>query len=190
MAADRQVSGPGERGTHAGRHAPRARTRSVRVMALLAVALPAVALPAGCGFEGLDFVVDDRVDITSLDDRDETDLPIELTWTFDGPFEGDEAAFAVIVDRTPPPPGRDLDSLLDDDPACDGPQGCPDGYLERNRVYVTTDTTILLDNVAEGTAAQEARGFHEVTIVLVDDQGRRVGELAESVRFRLPGRDR
>ncbi len=159
-------------------------------MALRTMALLAVALPAGCGFEGLDFVVDDRVQITSLDDRDETDLPIELTWTFDGPFEGDEAAFAVIVDRTPPPPGRDLDSLLDDDPACDGPQGCPDGYLERNRVYVTTDTTILLDNVAEGTAAQEARGFHEVTIVLVDDEGRRVGELAESVRFRLPGRDR
>lgn len=144
---------------------------------------------SGCATDGLDFVRDDRLDVSGLDDREETDQPITLTWTLEGGFVGDEAAFAVIVDRTPPRPGRSLESLFDDDPACSGPQGCPDGYLERNRLYVTTDTTVVIDGVAEGTARQESRGFHEVTIVLVDTDGVRVGEIAEAIRFRLPGRD-
>lgn len=142
-----------------------------------------------CSTEGLDFVRDDRLTVIGLEDREETDLPIVLTWTLDGGFAGDEAAFAVIVDRTPPRPGASLESLLDDDPACSGPLGCPDGYLARNRVYVTVDDGIVLDDVVEGSARQEQRGFHEVTIVLVDADGNRVGELAEALRFRLPGRD-
>ncbi len=56
-------------------------------------------------------------------------------------------------------------------------------------MYVTVDDGIVLDDVVEGTARQERRGFHEVTIVLVDAEGNRVGELAEAFRFRLPGRD-
>jgi hypothetical protein len=177
-----------ERGDRPDRRRAR-RSASARAAALVAGTLVVAGLVSSCSLDGLDFVRDDRLHLEGLDDRDETDLPIELTWQLDGGFRDDEAAFAVIVDRTPPRPGHSLASLLDDDPACAGPQGCPDGYLERNRLYVTTDTSIVIDDVVEGTARQEARGFHEVTIVLVDTDGVRVGELAEAVRFRLPGRD-
>jgi hypothetical protein len=156
-----------------------------------ALVVPALLVPAlsSCSLEGLDFVEDDRLSVEGLEDREETDLPIELSWTLEGGFRDDEHAFAVIVDRTPPRPGRSVESLLDDDPACSGPQGCPEGYLERNRIFVTDGTSLVLDGIPEGTAKQEGRGFHEVTIVLVDAAGVRVGEIAESVRFRLPGRD-
>jgi hypothetical protein len=59
--------------------------------------------------------------------------------------------------------------------------------LERNRIVITTDTTYYMDNVPVGTDRQERRGFHDVTIVLLDAEGRRVGETAAFARFRTPG---
>jgi hypothetical protein len=46
-----------------------------------------------------------------------------------------------------------------------------------------------MDNVPVGTDRQERRGFHEVTIILVDAEGRRVGESSAFARFRVPGVD-
>lgn len=171
------------------RHQAARPTRPSLVVGVCLVVPVLGALVSGCSLEGLDFVEDDRLTVEGLDDREETDQPIELSWTLEGGFRDDERAFAVIVDRTPPRPGRSVESLLDDDPACSGTEGCPDGYLERNRIFVTEETSLVLDGIPEGTAKQEGRGYHEVTIVLVDADGVRVGEIAEAVRFRLPGRD-
>jgi hypothetical protein len=142
----------------------------------------------GCSVQGLAFRKDERLRILNLEDRSSIEIPFDLHFTFDGELSADGvAAFGVLVDWTPPPPGRSLASLLDDDPTCRGPAGCPDGYLERNRIVITTDTTFLLDNVPVGTSRQERRGFHELTIVLVDADGRRLGETAAFARFRTPG---
>ncbi len=143
---------------------------------------------AGCSVDGLSFRTDDRLQIVNLPDRSTIEIPFELEYTFDGTLSADGiAAFGILIDWTPPPPGDSLAGLLDDDPVCQGETGCPDGYLERNRITITTDTTFLMDNVPVGTDRQERRGFHEVTIVLVDAEGRRVGETAAFTRFRTPG---
>ncbi len=148
----------------------------------------------GCSVDGLAFRRDDRLSIDNLPDRSTIELPFELVFSFDDELDPhdphDAAAFAVLVDWTPPPPGETLEGLLDDDPACRGDTGCPDGYLERNRISVITDTHFVLDNVPIGTDRQERRGFHELTIVLVDAEGRRVGETSAWTRFRTPGIDR
>lgn len=158
----------------------------MRVRRAFALALCLVL--SGCSVDGLQFREDDRLRILNLPDRSTIEVPFELKFTFDDSLSPDGvAAFGILIDWTPPPPGDSLASLLDDDPACQGPQGCPDGYLERNRIIITTDTTYLMDNVPVGTDRQERRSFHEVTIVLVDADGRRVGEAAAFTRFRVPG---
>lgn len=158
--------------------------------ALLAVVAVAATLP-GCAVEGLAFRKDERLRIENLEDRSTIDIPFDLRFSFDGDLADTGAsAFAVLVDWTPPAPGRTLESLLEDDPACRATEGCPDGYLERNRIVVTTDTALVLDNVPVGTDRQERRGFHEVTIVLVDADGRRVGETSAWARFRTEGVNR
>lgn len=152
------------------------------------VVLALCLLLGGCSFDGLAFRDDTRLRILNIPDRSTIEIPYELRFEFDGtlPAEG-VASFAVLIDWTPPPPGQTLESLLEDDPQCQGQQGCPDGYLERNRIVTTTKTTYLMDNVPVGTDRQERRGYHELTIVLVDAQGRRVGETAVFTRFRVPG---
>lgn len=142
-----------------------------------------------CSTTGLAFRQDRRLRILNLKDRSTIELPFELELAFDGALPAADGAVAlgILVDWTPPPPGEPLTDLLRDDPACSGPAGCPDGYLERNRIHVTTDTSWLLDDVPVGTDRQERRGFHEVTIVLVDADGRRVGETFAFARFRTPG---
>lgn len=153
-----------------------------------AVVLALCLALGGCSLEGLAFRDDARLRILNLPDRSTIEVPYELRFEFDGNLSpGGVAAYAILVDWTPPPPGRTLESLLDDDPQCQGQQGCPDGYLERNRIVTTTDTSYLMDNVPVGTDRQERRGYHEVTIVLVDADGRRVGETAVFTRFRIPG---
>jgi len=144
---------------------------------------------SACSTTGLAFRHDRRLRILNLKDRSTIDLPFDLEVSFDDSLPSDDGAVAlgILIDWTPPPPGKPLADLLDDDPACNGPAGCPDGYLERNRIHVTTETSWLLADVPVGTDRQERRGFHEVTIVLVDAQGRRVGETFAFARFRTPG---
>jgi hypothetical protein len=179
--------GPGDRVRRSGRPAGR-RARAAALMVVLAV------FASGCALRGLAFVKDSRLALVGFPDRSHIVLPHDVTWRFTGALAdpatappGAPVAFAVLVDWTPPPPGRSLASLLASDPTCRRTGGCPAGYLARNRIYVTTDTTFHLANVSTGTDRNERRSFHELTVVLVDASGRRVGETAASTRFRIPG---
>jgi hypothetical protein len=172
-----------------GRAAHRGRRASAAACLATLLAL-GVAL-SGCTRSGLDFRSDDRLQIENLKDRSTIELPHRLEFSFDGTLgDGGIAGFAVLVDWSPPPPGKSLASLLKDDPVCSGPAGCPVGYLDQNRISVTTDTTFELDNVPVGSDRQERRGYHELTIILVDAEGRRVGEASAYSRFRVPGVNR
>jgi hypothetical protein len=171
---DRSATIPWMQGVHRGR-----RRRAKRLGAI--ICLP--PLLAGCASSGLAFRQDHRLEFTDLQDRDTISLPYTLEFTFDGPMPEPATAFAVLVDWTPPPPGSTLAGLFDDDAACSGPLGCPDGYLERNRIHVITEHSLIITDVP-ATSGSRA-DFHEVTIILVDDAGHRVGETSAFARFQV-----
>lgn len=155
-------------------------TASVRA----AAAIGAVAiLLAGCGFEGLAFREDRRVAIIRPGDRDTVALPITLSWEVD-PAAGAAWPFTygVVIDRTPPPPGRDLGWLFRDDDTC-GDTGCPDPtYRAQRGVFATDATTIDVAAMPTG-ADRRDEADHEATVFLLDEAGHRVGESAWSVEF-------
>ena len=159
--------------------------RSSRLV-LVAVAL--LVLPA-CGFSGLAFVQDERVDIVRPEDRDEVRLPLRVTWTVEdfavGPGKG---SFGVLVDRTPPRPGKTLSWLFRGDAACKGSSAslcAQPAFLAQRNVFQTTARSHTIEQVARLAGTQAGRQFHEVTIVLLDEAGRRVGEGAWSAQFEV-----
>ena len=153
---------------------------------LLVVALTA----AGCLPQGLAFRTDERVTITSPDDRETVSLPVTITWTVDGfdlvepgaPAQDDAGYFAVFVDRAPVSPGERFDSVADGDAACRG--SCPDAaYLAQRGIYATTATQVVIESVELDDDDRSDR--HTATIVLVDGAGRRIGESAFDVTFEI-----
>jgi len=141
----------------------------------------ALLLLAGCATQGLAFRTDDRVDIVSPGSGDEVEVPFTLRWTADDVDD----TFGVFVDRAPQPPGEPLSWLTRGDEGCDESRGCPDAeYLAQRGVYTTTEHSLVVDRVPpvdDGRRCQE----YEATVVLLDDAGRRRGESAWAVRFRV-----
>jgi hypothetical protein len=144
-------------------------------MALLALAVPA------CSGQDLAFRTDERVEIVRPSDRSEVRLPVRLEWRAE---LGEGAYFAAFVDRAPIRPGQSLSVLADD--ACDRTPRCPDlQYLRDRYVFVTERTSLVLDTLPQkgGSTRTGARDRHEATIVLIDPDGRRIGESAYTVEF-------
>jgi hypothetical protein len=155
---------------------------------VLAAALVAASLAlGGCQVEGrLAFTKDERVEIVQPANEAEVRLPVRLRWTAKlergaggGPF------FAVFVDRAPVAPGQSLRVLADD--SCNRTAGCPDADYFRDRfVYITDERSLLLDTVPQRTGQRTgAEHRHEAIIVLVDAEGRRIGEAAYRVAFEV-----
>ena len=154
----------------------------------LAVLLLLTASAAGaCGTGGLKFRKDDRVDITAPRDRVRVVAPVDVRWTTKGLVLGEAggpAQFAVFVDRAPIRPGQSMTALGDD--SCRRTAGCPDeAYLAERFIYLTRKTSLTVDTLpAKSTANRtSAKDTHDVTIVLVDADGRRHGESSWSVEF-------
>ncbi len=157
---------------------------------------PAVVLcliMSGCTLD-VSFTEDDRVSIVAPADRSIVRQPVEVAWEFTdfvvtGPGEvdtDDGGYFAVFVDRNPVSPGKLLSSIADDDPSCRRTPDCPDEtYLNTRGVYTRTETTLQLPLLVDTRPRErpETSDWHEVTIVLVNPVGRRIGESAFSVRF-------
>ena len=124
---------------------------------------------------------DDRVDIVEPGDRDDVTLPVTVRWTVED-FDG---TFAVFVDRAPIPAGRTLEWLARDDEVCDVTPACPsEQWFADRQVYATDDTEITFDEIPE-LDRDESRELHEVTVVLLDERGRRIGESAFGVEFHI-----
>jgi hypothetical protein len=158
----------------------------VRIIALV-VGLLAV-LPA-CGVHGLSFVQDDRVDIVRPDDRSEVALPVRVGWTVQdfavGPGKG---SFGVFVDRTPQRPGKTLAWLFRGDSSCKGTSArlcTTPQFLAQRNVFRTANRSFTVEQVSRLSGTQAGRQFHEVTVVLLDEAGRRSGEGAWSVQFEV-----
>lgn len=157
-----------------------------------ALVLALALLLPGCALQGLSFVEDTRVDIVRPQDRSEIRLPVTIAWTVEdfavGPGRG---SFAVLVDRSPPRPGETLSWLFRGDAACKrGARLCAsDGYLADRAIFRTTRTSVTLQQVPRLAGSEAGRTLHEATVILLDEDGRRIGESAWSVQFEVEGED-
>jgi hypothetical protein len=118
-------------------------------------------------------------------------LPVDLTWTIrdftvkNSP-SGRGGAFAVFVDRAPVPPGKTLSWLAREDASCTTTPGCPDtAYLAKLGVYRTTATHLTITALPPTDPTSQTPDRHEATIILLDDNGKRIGETAFVVTFKV-----
>jgi hypothetical protein len=89
----------------------------------------------------------------------------------------------VFVDQTPQPPGKTLAWVARKDRSCRKSDGCPDAeYLAARNIYSTSDTSITFEQLPR-PSDEKKKERHNVTIVLLDAQGRRIGESAFYVEF-------
>lgn len=155
----------------------RTRTRTALLLVLALVA-------NGCAATGIAFRQDDRLRFVSPDDRAEVTLPVRIEWSvedFDVPSDG---GFAVFVDRAPQPPGKTLEWLARDDDACRPADGCPDAeWFAQRDVFPTTETSFTIERLP--ARSDDRREFHEITVVLVDDDGRRIGETGWTLELQV-----
>lgn len=146
----------------------------------------------GCVPQGLAFRIDDRLTFTSPEDRSTVELPVRLAWEIrdfevvePGERAGEDAGyFAVFVDRAPMPPNASLRWLARKDASCREDDGCPDEeYLNARGVYTTTATELVLEQLPRTTDREDRKERHRAVVVLVDGDGRRIGESAFEIAF-------
>lgn len=125
------------------------------------VGLLAAVVLSGC--TGLAFRDPGVVTITFPPDRATVALPVRIAWEAADLVDGQH--YGVFVDRMPPPPGATVDETYE--------------VEERQGIHVADDTEILLDQIAiRGGVPDRERDRHEVVVVILDADGRRVGEWA------------
>jgi hypothetical protein len=95
--------------------------------------------------------------------------PLTVRWTatdFSAPRDG---SFAVFVDRDPMPPGASLADFAPHD---------------RDGIHVVDTTSLRLDVLGRQVGVDPAeQDHHDVTVVLLDRQGHRIGEYAAYSEF-------
>jgi len=172
------------------------RRRRIRATIAMAILLLTTTSLAGCArYDDLLFRQDHRLTFTAPPSYEQVELPVTVSWTMtdfevlppDSDAEPSEQAgyFAVFVDQAPVKPGHTLDDVADDDPACERAPRCPDRrYLNSKGVYPTRQTTLTLESVLPLSSREDVH-LHEVTVILLDSEGRRIGEYAWYRRFKL-----
>lgn len=155
----------------------------------------ACLLLSGCALQGLSFRVDDRVKIVSPSDREKVPFPIKIDWEVTefsvtgqtGGSDPDSGYFGVFLDRAPQPPGQTVKWFAKNDRTCRPADGCPDRkYLSVRGIHTTDKTEFVIPRLPQPSDAdQDRREFHEITVVLLDGSGRRIGESAFTVQFEV-----
>jgi hypothetical protein len=148
-------------------------------------------LASACTVNGLAFYQDKRVDILTPHGHTTVHLPVTIRWQVhgfritgpDGRASSDAGYFGVFVDRAPVPPGKPITWVAHGDRTCEHTPGCPDRtYLTDHDTYQTTSTTFTLQQLPD-LSQYHGHELHEVTIVLLDGRGDRIGESAFYVDF-------
>lgn len=151
----------------------------------------------GCGISDLEFTNDTRLSFLAPGERELVGLPVTIEWTMedfaatglDGSSKSDRGAFVVFVDQAPIPAGRDLAWIARGDSSCSRDARCPDvAYLADRGVYVTTETSITLEQLPRVGGPNSRDEEHYVNVVLVDGTGARIGESAWYRTFLTPRR--
>lgn len=148
-------------------------------MAGLAVA---ALLTSACG-SGLQFAKDNRLTIDSPHDLQQVSLPVHLRWSAARP-PSPTAQYAVFVDVEPVHPGQNLRSVAGT--RCAGVASCVDeALLNRHSVYLARGPRLDLETLPVLGPPRGEPDVHQATIVLVDNDWRRLGESAWRVTFVL-----
>lgn len=164
------------------------------VLRLAVSTLLAVTL-SGCSFTGLSLVVDDRLTFVTPADREAVELPVTIEWEIEDftiardtavdSARGHAGYFGVFIDRTPQPPGEDLLWFAEDDEDCQRDPDCPDeDYFSVRGIHTTTETSFTITRLPR-PIDDRRRELHEVTVVLLGPDGRRIGESAWTIEFEV-----
>lgn len=137
-----------------------------RALCLMVAALAALPL-TGC--QSYLFRQSDRLTISAPQSSTTVREPLTIRWRaqdFTAPRDG---RFAVFVDRDPMPPGDGLDDF---------------NVHDRQGIYVLDGTSLHLDALAPQAGIDPAeQNHHDVTVVMLDNQGHRIGEYAAFTEF-------
>jgi hypothetical protein len=166
-----------------------------RAVALLGVA-SLIAL-SGCALNGLAFKQDQRLRFTQPSYRQKVHLPFTIRWTLtdfeltgrDGQASENAGSLEVLFDTGPQPPGQGLRYFARNDPSCRASEGCPDqSYLAQRGIFTTTDDSLTVRHLPPAPGVDLSRGqpdIHDVTIVLLNGKGERIGESSWSTTFEI-----
>lgn len=165
----------------------------------LAIAAVVAASVSGCGLahlHDLSFRVDDRLHFVSPEARTTVHQPMSVSWTMrdftvaapgSAPASRDAGYFAVFVDRAPIHPGQTLKAVGHGDLVCERDPKCPDeAYLNSHYVFTTTTPHLRLPRIPDLSGDREKLQMHAITVVLLDTDGRRIGEAAWELDVRIP----
>jgi hypothetical protein len=169
-----------------------------RAVLRAALALTLVAA-GGCGLlhpADLNYRVDHRLHFLGPPARGLVTTPLTVRWTISGftvhppggptPPRRDQGYFAVFVDRAPIRPGESMRAVAADDLRCLHAPGCPDeAYLEARMVYTTRVPSLTVEHVPPLRGSAERVQLHTITVVLMDTDGRRIGESSWALDVRM-----
>jgi hypothetical protein len=170
-----------------------------RVRALVGAVIAAGAL-GGCTLHlsDLSFRVDHRLHFTAPKDRALVHEPVTLRWTMrdftvqargTAPPTRQAGYFVIFLDQAPVKPRQTLEAVAHGDRTCEVDPRCPDAaYLHQHLVYPTTKTSYTLRLIPNLADIGDDTQLHDVTIVLLDTAGRRIGEAAWHTSFKLKKR--
>jgi hypothetical protein len=84
----------------------------------------------------------------------------------------------MFFDRSPMRPNQDLLSLVDQDDPCRQAPVCPDAQWLENHgpIYVTAEPGLQVSTLPNLRPNDRSEDRHLLTLVLLDERGRRVGE--------------
>lgn len=93
----------------------------------------------------------------------------------------------MFVDVTPQPPGEGLEYFFQKDPSCRSAISClTPTYLGQRGVFQTSETNFKIEIIAKRfEVPKDQQDWHEVTVVLLDGSGRRIGESGDWVTLKL-----
>jgi hypothetical protein len=156
------------------------------------VAAAAAVLTSACGVSNLAFLSDNRLHFVSPKSRAMVRLPVTISWRMSDfsvvppgtlPVSSRAGYFAVFVDRAPIKPGQTVAAVADRQ--CRRTPGCVNaGYLADRGVYTTTSDSLTLTQIANVNSYQRTQ-LHEATVVILDSAGKRIGESAWYLDFKM-----
>ncbi len=154
------------------------------VLAGALAALVAFGATGCAAFDEMEFFSDKSVRIVEPENLSTVTMPLEVRWEVDP--SAPESDYAVFVDRYPMSPGETIRDLVDEEPSCRGNDECltPDYLSRRFGILLTDDTHVTVD-VFPPKAIDDGSDTHYVTLIRVDEEGRRIGETVWYASFRV-----
>lgn len=147
----------------------------MRTPVLRSAVLTACLFLSSCAVHGLAFVQDDRVEIESPRDSATVGLPLTLRWRARG-FDG---KYAIFFDRSPMRPGRSVRSLVPEGDPCRATNSCASAaWLALRDIFVVDGTSLRVTSLGGRPSDPSETERHQVTIVLLNSSGERLGEAA------------